>query len=204
MNTDTYSSQFLEEVGRLIRLSKSWTTLALLFFTAPGFLQGQDSVEYNIQSQKNSIIKSLSALHDLSQAGLTEQGDSVIASPELIRLLEDSTYRDSVYPQEYTWEQASRYISELEVKKALWFFINLYPESEENKEKVILASLSLGKKIKIDQALTNTFSTYCYTDPEISEIVNGETEIRRPDILEEKMRDLKELLHYIRAMKQSK
>ena len=204
MNTDTYSSQFLEEVGRLIRLSKSWTTLALLFFTAPGFLQGQDSVEYNIQSQKNSIIKSLSALHDLSQAGLTEQGDSVLASPELIRLLEDSTYRDSVYPQEYTWEQASRYISELEVKKALWFFINLYPESEENKEKVILASLSLGKKIKIDQALTNTFSTYCYTDPEISEIVNGETEIRRPDILEEKMRDLKELLHYIRAMKQSK
>lgn len=204
MNTDTYSSQFLEEVGRLIRLSKSWTTLALLFFTAPGFLQGQDSVEYNIQSQKNSIIKSLSALHDLSQAGLTEQGDSVIASPELIRLLEDSTYRDFVYPQEYTWEQASRYISELEVKKALWFFINLYPESEENKEKVILASLSLGKKIKIDQALTNTFSTYCYTDPEISEIVNGETEIRRPDILEEKMRDLKELLHYIRAMKQSK
>lgn len=204
MNTDTYSSQFLEEVGRLIRLSKSWTTFALLFFTAPGFLQGQDSVEYNIQSQKNSIIKSLSALHDLSQAGLTEQGDSVIASPELIRLLEDSTYRDSVYPQEYTWEQASRYISELEVKKALWFFINLYPESEENKEKVILASLSLGKKIKIDQALTNTFSTYCYTDPEISEIVNGETEIRRPDILEEKMRDLKELLHYIRAMKQSK
>ena len=64
--------------------------------------------------------------------------------------------------------------------------------------------MSLGKKIKIDQALTNTFSTYCYTDPEISEIVNGETEIRRPDILEEKMRDLKELLHYIRAMKQSK
>ena len=203
MKPDTDNSQCLKGYGPLIRLVKSSTTLALLFFTAPGFLQGQDSVEYNIQSQKNSIIKSLSALHDLSQAGLTEQGDSVIASPELIRLLEDSTYRDSVYPQEYTWEQASRYISELEVKKALWFFINLYPESEENKEKVILASLSLGKKIKIDQALTNTFSTYCYTDPEISEIVNGETEIRRPDILEEKMRDLKELLHYIHAMKQS-
>lgn len=204
MNTDTCSSQFLKEVRRLIRFTKSSTTLALLFFTVPEFLQGQDSVEYNIQSQKNSIIKSLSALHELSQAGLTEQGDSVIASPELIRLLEDSAYRESMYPQEYTWEQASQYISELEVKKALWFFINLYPENEENKEKVILASLSLGKKIKIDQALTNTFSTYCYTDPEISEIVNGEAEIRRPDILEEKMRDLKELLHYIQAMKQSK
>jgi len=200
---DTYNNQCLKGYGPLIRLVKSSTTLALLFFATPGVLQSQDSVEYNIQSQKNTIIKSLSALHELSQAGLTEEGDSVIASPELIRLLQDSAYRDSIYPQEYTWEQASRYISELEVKKALWVFINLYPENEQNKEKVILASLSLGKKIKIDQALTNTFSTYCYTDPEISEIINGEAEIRRPDILEEKMRDLKELLHYIHAMKQS-
>ena len=203
MKLDTYNSQCLKGYGPLIRLVKSSTTLALLFFTTPGVLQGQDSVEYNIQSQKNTIIKSLSALHELSQAGLTEEGDSVIASPELIRLLQDSAYRDSIYPQEYTWEQASRYISELEVKKALWVFINLYPENAQNKEKVILASLALGKKIKIDQALTNTFSTYCYTDPEISEIINGEAEIRRPDILEEKMRDLKELLHYIHAMKQS-
>ena len=44
---------------------------------------------------------------------------------------------------------------------------------------------------------------YCYADPEVSVIVDGHPEIQRPDIMEQKMRDLKELLAYIQVIQEA-
>jgi hypothetical protein len=176
--------------------------LGLIFFYQPLTLVGQDSSSAMTDAQKQEVISTLLALGELSKPGLIQQGDSIVENEEFARLLDDSLYRQQIYPHTYSWEEAGLLLEQKEFKKALWYLINLYPESEENKLKTIQVSLALGSVIKIDEAFTNTFSTYCYTDPEVSTVVNGEAEIQRPDILESKMRDLKELLAYVRAVQE--
>lgn len=176
--------------------------LSLLWFHQPLTLVGQDSASAMTDTQKQEVISTLLALGELAKPGLIQQGDSIVESEEFARLLDDSLYRQQIYPATYSWEEAGLLLEQKEFKKALWYLINLYPESEESKLKTIQVSLALGSAIKIDEAFTNTFSTYCYTDPEVSIVVNGEAEIQRPDILEAKMRDLKELLAYVKAVQE--
>ena len=176
--------------------------LGLIFFYLPLTLVGQDSTSAMTDAQKQEVISTLLALGELSKPGLIQQGDSIVENEEFARLLDDSLYRQQIYPDTYSWEEAGLLLEQKEFKKALWYLINLYPESDENKLKTIKVSVALGSIIKIEEAFTNTFSTYCYTDPEVSTVVNGEAEIQRPDILESKMRDLKELLAYVKTVKE--
>lgn len=176
--------------------------LGLIFFYLPLTLVGQDSTSAMTDAQKQEVISTLLALGELSKPGLIQQGDSIVENEEFARLLDDSLYRQQIYPDTYSWEEAGLLLEQKEFKKALWYLINLYPESEENKLKTIKVSLALGSVIKIEEAFTNTFSTYCYTDPEVSTVVNGEAEIQRPDILESKMRDLKELLAFVKTVQE--
>ena len=176
--------------------------LGLIFFYQPLTLVGQDSSSAMTDAQKQEVISTLMALGELSKPGLIQQGDSIMQNEEFARLLDDSLYRQQIYPHNYSWEEAGLLLKQKEFKKALWYLINLYPESEENKLRTIQVSLALGSVIKIEEAFTNTFSTYCYTDPEVSTVVNGEAEIQRPDILESKMRDLKELLAYVKTVQE--
>lgn len=176
--------------------------LGLIFFYQPLTLVGQDSSSAMTDAQKQEVISTLMALGELSKPGLIQQGDSIMQNEEFARLLDDSLYRQQIYPHTYSWEEAGLLLEQKEFKKALWYLINLYPESEENKLRTIQVSLALGSVIKIEEAFTNTFSTYCYTDPEVSTVVNGEAEIQRPDILESKMRDLKELLAYVKTVQE--
>ena len=176
--------------------------LVLIFFYLPLTLVGQDSTSAMTDAQKQEVISTLLALGELSKPGLIQQGDSIVENEEFARLLDDSLYRQQIYPDTYSWEEAGLLLERKEFKKALWYLINLYPESEENKLKTIKVCLALGSVIKIEEAFTNTFSTYCYADPEVSTVVNGEAEIQRPDILESKMRDLKELLAYVRTVQE--
>jgi hypothetical protein len=49
----------------------------------------------------------------------------------------------------------------------------------------------------MDEVLVNTFYTYSFMDPEISVIKDGKPEIVRPDILEAKLANVKEMVAYI-------
>ena len=169
----------------------------------PQLAVGQDSSHVLTDAEKQQAISTLIVLEDLSKSGLMETEDAIKASPEFRRLLEDSIYRQTMYPETYTWDATAQWLEAWQIKKALWFVINLYPESDQNKEKAIRACLALGSALKIDEALANTFSTYCYADPEVSVIVDGHPEIQRPDIMEQKMRDLKELLAYIQVIQEA-
>ena len=57
--------------------------------------------------------------------------------------------------------------------------------------------LAYEKVFKMDEILLNTFYTYSFMDPEVSEIKDGIHEITRPDIMEAKLRNVKEIVGYI-------
>jgi hypothetical protein len=44
---------------------------------------------------------------------------------------------------------------------------------------------------------TGHFYTYCFLDPEMNIIKEGKSEITRPDILEEKLRNVQEIVAYV-------
>ncbi len=169
-----------------------------LFFCLPfvGSSQGQDSIS---PAQRAFLKETVISLNELTNKGLEMAGDSVVTSEEFLKLINDPDYRSQVYPETYTWQQAVNFMEVMELKKAFWFYINLYPESETNKEIVVKAALSYDRLIKMDEVLTNTFSTYCFADPAVSIIKDGKPEIVRPDIMEAKLRNVKEIVGYILA-----
>ncbi len=75
--------------------------------------------------------------------------------------------------------------------------INLYPKSEKDKKMAVRSVLAYEKVFKMDEVLLNTFYTYSFMDPEVSEVKNGIPEITRPDIMETKLKNVKEIVEYI-------
>jgi hypothetical protein len=102
-----------------------------------------------------------------------------------------------MYPATYTWEAAADLIKKQEIKKAVWYFINLYTINDENKELVIKSLLVYNKFFKMDKVLMGSFYTYSLTDPEIGKIANGHSEITAPHIMEKKLNALKAMLYYL-------
>ncbi|MFW6275304.1 MAG: hypothetical protein ACOC2M_01565 [bacterium] len=175
---------------------------ALLFLT---FITGV-SISVNGQEQdldSSNQNKVIDKLIDLSQKGVEITNDSLIIGEEFQKLLTDKNYQIKVFPEKYTWEQTKIFINQQELKKAFWYMINLYSESPKDKEIVIGSILYYDNLFKMDKVLINTFYTYCYLDPEVGEINEGVPEILRPDILENKLNDLKEILGYIRYFREN-
>lgn len=148
-------------------------------------------------TEQESDTLSLVWFKELGSKGLDIAGDSIFISKEFQKTLKDSSYRASIYPEQYDWPKATMLLKELELKKAFWHMINLYPKNEVNKELVIRTMLAYDKLLSMDEVLVNTFYTYCFMDPQISEIINDVPEIKRPDILEAKLRDTREIVAYI-------
>jgi hypothetical protein len=64
---------------------------------------------------------------------------------------------------------------------------------------VVRSILAYEKLFKMDKILVNTFYTYCFIDPEVNTIDGGITEVVHPDILEAKLRNVKEIVGYIQT-----
>lgn len=147
------------------------------------------------KQQENEII--LNFLIDLNEKGLEITEDSVKVSKEYTKVLNDETYRIKVFPKKYTWEIALNFFKTQELKVAFWHLINLYPINNKNKELVIKSFIAYDKLFKMDEIIVNTFYTYCFLDPEMNIIKEGKSEITRPDILEEKLRNVQEIVSYV-------
>lgn len=171
------------------------------FTSIMGFSQVQDSTSQ--AATEKFLMETMESLNGLTEKGLEMRGDSLIISDELLRLMSDTVYRSQVYPEIYTWEEAINFMTTMKLKPAFWFFINLYPQNDTSKEAVLNAVLSYDKMMKMDEVMTNTFNTYCYADPEISAITDGKPEIIRPDIMETKLRTVKEIIQYIHAAREN-
>lgn len=169
------------------------TTLICLISTI-AFGQPSDLDAKSSKKQDEMIIN---WLKDLNQKGIEWSADSLKFSKEFQKVMQDQGYRNAIYPKVYTWEQTVQFIQVQELKKAFWFFINLYPENATNKELVIKSIVAYDQLFKMDELMVNAFYTYCFMDPEVSKITDGKPEITRPDILEAKLRDVKEIVGYI-------
>lgn len=174
--------------------------ITLILFSIYSLVFGQNNHVGSIDSitiSKEQLSQTLDMLKDLNIKGIDVSKDSLIVSEEFIRLLNDTVFRKSIYPTNYTWEQTIEYIKTKELKEALWYLINLYPTSDKNKELVIKSVIAYDGLLKMDKVLINTFYTYAFTDPESSIMVNNTPEITKPDILERKLETVKELILYI-------
>lgn len=165
--------------------------LVILFPTMAASQAGSNSA---LQQQPDSLMM---WLEYLNEKGLELHDDSVVMGKEFQKVLSNENYRKTVYPETYSWETTMAFIHYQDLKKAFWYMINLYPENDTNKELVVKSVLTYDKLFKMDEMLVNTFYTYSFLDPQVSEIVDGKPEIVRPDILEGKLENLKEIIGYI-------
>lgn len=178
-------------------LPLAWLTLVCLACPAIA-AKLLDSVPFDRPGDEPVLVWLLG----LAEKGLDFSGDSLVLGSEAIRLLEDEAYRELVYPETYTWEQAVQFIENQELKKAFWYFINLYPKSQTNKELVVNSVLAYDRVFRMDELMANTFYTYCFTDPEVSQFKDGIPEVVRPDLLEEKLFSVREIVGYIHYFRQ--
>lgn len=167
--------------------------LTILICCFPLILFGQ--IQNSEKPQYDEV--STNWLVELAEKGFEIKDDSLIVSKEFQKIRQDSAYRKLLYPETYTWTKTTDLIQTQQLKQAFWFIINLYPKSEKNKEMAVRSVLAYEKVFKMDEILLNTFYTYSFMDPEVSEIKDGIHEITRPDIMEAKLRNVKEIVGYI-------
>lgn len=167
----------------------------MVFYFLGTSVMGQTNPTPKLDVTKDSSI--IAWIKELDEPGVKLIADSLFISKESQRVLADAQYRSIVYPKVYTWEAAKGFIQNQDVKKALWFFINLYLVNDQNKEMVVKSILVYDKIFKMNKLLVSAFYTYCLTDPEIGTIEDGHSEITAPHIMEKKLNALKEMLFYL-------
>lgn len=134
---------------------------------------------------------------ELTEKGIEIKGDSVYISNEYKRALNDDNYRKVLYPDPYSWDVVAALIKLNKLKPAFWGLINLYSKSPEDKERVMTFVITYDQVLPMDEILLATFYTYSFMDPETSVIKNGELETVRPDILEQKLKNVNDMVSYI-------
>ena len=178
------------------------STLLLIFICVPFLLfsqQKKDSLVGTVDKEKTELQNWLKFL---SEKGIEKKGDSIVVSEEYLRVLNDNQYRLIVYPKKYSWEIVAALIKLKQLKITFWQLINLYSSNEENKETVLKTIVMYDRVFPMDTMLVAAFNTYIYLDPEVSVIKNGDSEITRPDILEGKLRNLNEIINYMKIYKE--
>ena len=136
-------------------------------------------------------------LKDMYEVGIEQHGDSVKISNEVKKIITDKEYQKDLYPISYTIPAAGLLMKNMEIKKAMWYFINIYGQSKENSEVVMKIILPFEQGLELDKVLVSTFYTYALVDPQIGSLKNGKVQITRPDLLEQKFNRLKEMIAYI-------
>ena len=156
--------------------------------------QNVNSAKVKNRAQDSAILVWLKELYE---PGVVVGEDSIFLNKESERLLTDKEYRQVMYPAIYTWQAAINFIQKQEIKKALWFFINLYLVNDQNKELVVKSILTYDKIFKMEKMLVSSFYTYSLTDPEVGTIEEGHSKVTAPHIMEKKLNALKALLFYL-------
>jgi hypothetical protein len=136
-------------------------------------------------------------LADLTTHGVEKKKDSFFVREEVVRLLRDSQYRQSVYPAVYTWPAVTSLLDRMELKTAFWHLINLY-DSDTARRQLVLGTVALyDSVIDMDKVLLSTYYTYAFADPRVCRLAGGKPDIYRPDLLEKTLRTTREIIGYL-------
>jgi hypothetical protein len=178
-------------------------SIIICFFIFPFLMFSQQSKDTVKENEKNKVA-AVKWLKHLNENGIEVKGDSVFVSNEYEKVLNNEQYRFFIYPVNYSWKKVNALIKKMQLKIAFWHLINLYSGNDASKELVLKSLLMFDKVLSVGEALPAAFNTYIYLDPEVSILKDGDSQITRPDILEEKLRNLNEILSYIEQYKETK
>ncbi len=140
---------------------------------------------------------------DLYEVGIEQKADTLKLSAEVKKIILDKEYQKIIYPADYNIPAAGALMKKMEIKKAMWYLINLYGKGKEYKEMVLKIILPFEQGLEMDKVLISTFYTYAMVDPQVGTFQNGKIQINRPDILEQKFNTLKEMVAYIIAQRKT-
>lgn len=136
---------------------------------------------------------------DLYEIGVGQNKDSLKITPEVIRIMQDTAYSNAIYPATYTWPAAMDLVKTMALKKAFWHMINLYSGDEQMKNLVVAFLLPFDQRFEMDKILIASFYTYGMTDPEATSFRDGKIQITRPDIIEAKFNNMRNLITIIKS-----
>jgi hypothetical protein len=136
-------------------------------------------------------------MNNLFEMGVETKNDSLYVKEEVIKLFTDSVYRNSVYPQQYKWPRAIALLKQMELKKAFWHLINLYGSDSASNSYVVGTFIAYDSIMPMDKLLLSAYYTYAFADPRVSRVVNNKPDIFRPDLLEQGLNRVKEIIEYV-------
>lgn len=181
-----------------------------ILISSPLYVHSQDEKIYNLSDSADLVefigeldrieIENKKWLNTLSSKGVTYKNEEIVFDEEAIKLLKDKSYREKVY-REYTLYDVGLSFSEMDIKKAFWQIINIYPEK---KDTLIQYVFAFDEILPVDEILLASFYTYAFFDPKITKLGNGKPDVYRPDIFEEYFRRTKEIIFVIDNLRNSK
>jgi len=181
-----------------------------ILISSPLYVHSQDEKIYNLSDSGDFVefigeldridIENKKWLNTLSSKGVTYKNEEIVFDEEAIKLLKDKSYREKVY-REYTLYDIGLSFSEMDIKKAFWQIINIYPEK---KDTLIQYVFAFDEILPVDEILLASFYTYAFFDPKITKLGNGKPDVYRPDIFEEYFRRTKEIIFVIDNLRNSK
>ncbi|MBW2939024.1 hypothetical protein KXJ69_12980 [Aureisphaera sp. CAU 1614] len=138
-------------------------------------------------------------LEALEEPGVKVEGNTMSFSFEAKKLIADVSYRNSVYKSDYTFEDVAQSLKSMELQKAFWQMITMYPN---HKQEVVNYIFAYDQVIPTDKVVSAAFYTYAFFDPQITEIVEGKPNVLRPDIFEAYLKNTNEIMHYIKYLRE--
>lgn len=181
-----------------------------ILISSPLYVHSQDEKVYNLSDSADLVefiseldrieIENKKWLNTLTSKGVTSKNEEIVFDEEAIKLLKDKSYREKVY-REYTLYDVGLSFSEMDIKKAFWQIINIYPQK---KDTLIQYVFAFDEILPVDEILLASFYTYAFFDPNITKLDNGKPDVYRPDIFEEYFRRTKEIIFVIDNLRNSK
>ena len=181
-----------------------------ILISSPLYVHSQHEKVYNLSDSADLVefiseldrieIENKKWLNTLTSKGVTTKNEEIVFDEEAIKLLKDKSYREKVY-REYTLYDVGLSFSEMDIKKAFWQIINIYPQKKDTLIKYVFA---FDEILPVDEILLASFYTYAFFDPNITKLDNGKPDVYRPDIFEEYFRRTKEIIFVIDNLRNSK
>ena len=181
-----------------------------ILISSPLYVHSQNEKVYNLSDSADLVefiseldrieIENKKWLNTLTSKGVTSKNEEIVFDEEAIKLLKDKSYREKVY-REYTLYDVGLSFSEMDIKKAFWQIINIYPQK---KDTLIQYVFAFDEILPVDEILLASFYTYAFFDPNITKLDNGKPDVYRPDIFEEYFRRTKEIIFIIDNLRNSK
>ena len=177
----------------------NWQYIFFLFLNAGMSINGMAQIDTMTRFgvSHNQELEYQKWVENLYEMGVKIEGDSVYITEEARKVATDSIYRLFIYREKYNWAEANYLFKQMQYKIAFWHLINIYADDPASRENVLKYILSFEKAFQMDKVLLSVFYTYALLDPKVATIVNGKPDIHHPEIVEQKLNVVREIVGYI-------